>query len=67
MHLPEMRLDAGEAGVVTHGGAVQREAQAGAEFRLYGPGGFLGLGRMDEAQRLWPKRLIATGDSGRGK
>ncbi len=67
MHLPEMQLDEAEAGIVTHGGAVQREAEDGREFRLYGPGGFLGLGRMDAARRLWPKRLIATGDSGRGK
>ncbi|MCB1956071.1 MAG: tRNA pseudouridine(55) synthase TruB [Rhodocyclaceae bacterium] len=67
MHLPEMRLDDGEAGIILHGGAVRREADEGLEFRLYGPEGFLGLGRMDGARRLWPKRLIATGESARGK
>ncbi|MCB1917964.1 MAG: tRNA pseudouridine(55) synthase TruB [Rhodocyclaceae bacterium] len=56
--LPEIRLDAAEAGVVRHGGSLLRDLAPGLLFRLRAPDGFIGLGRSDDAGRLWPKRLV---------
>ncbi|MCB1910207.1 MAG: tRNA pseudouridine(55) synthase TruB [Rhodocyclaceae bacterium] len=59
--LPEIRLDAVDSGIVRHGGSLARNLSPGALFRLVAPDGFIGLGRADDAGRLWPKRLVAIG------
>lgn len=59
-HLPSETLNQAEADIILHGGAIVRAGRPPELCRLYGPGGFLGLGRVDETQRLWPKRLFAN-------
>ncbi len=59
-HLPRRLLDAQQAGVVLHGGSIEADLPAGTEASLYSPSGFIGLGRVDAAGRLWPKRLVAA-------
>lgn len=56
--LPEIRLDFVEAAAVCHGGSLARDLPPGGLFRLTAPDGFIGLGRSDDAGRLWPKRLV---------
>lgn len=56
--LEPLDLDATETAVICHGGALDRGGLASGLRRLYGPGGFIGLGRVDDAGRLWPKRLL---------
>jgi tRNA pseudouridine55 synthase len=61
------RRDAGDddARRFTQGQALDCPGQpAGAEIALYGPGGrFLGVGRCEVEGRLFPARLMATGES----
>lgn len=57
--LPMLRLAPPEAEVLAHGGWVPRAGEAGRLARLYGPAGFIGVGRFDGEQRLWPKRMLA--------
>ncbi|MCB1893916.1 MAG: tRNA pseudouridine(55) synthase TruB [Rhodocyclaceae bacterium] len=58
--LPEITLDLVEAAAIRHGGSLARDLPPGGLFRLAAPDGFIGLGRSDDAGRLWPKRLLAS-------
>jgi tRNA pseudouridine55 synthase len=71
---PKLALDAAAARLMMQGqplglpGQGKRTPGEGGEaapnpgnyVRLYGPGGFLGLGQWKEDGRLWPKRLTDT-------
>ncbi|MDR0717567.1 MAG: tRNA pseudouridine(55) synthase TruB [Azoarcus sp.] len=61
---PRLDLDAAAARQILQGQplrpARQNGENPGDRVRLYGPGGFLGLGQWKEDGRLWPKRLVRT-------
>jgi len=58
--LPRRDLDVVQAGIVLHGGSIEVDLPAGSEVRLNAAQGFIGLGRVDDDGRLWPKRLVAA-------
>jgi tRNA pseudouridine55 synthase len=58
---PAVTLDADAARALLQGRVLDEPQGApGVSVRVYGPGGFLGLGRWQDDGRLAPRRLIAT-------
>lgn len=57
--LPLVQLDAEQAGAIRQGKTVIAERRDEAMVRLYGPQGFIGLGKRDMTGRLSAKRLIS--------
>ncbi|MDR1229321.1 MAG: tRNA pseudouridine(55) synthase TruB [Azoarcus sp.] len=59
---PRLDLDDGDARRILQGQPLRLPRQGGENpgdrVRLYGPGGFLGLGQWKEDGGLWPKRLV---------
>lgn len=62
-HIPAMRLDQARAASIRHGQAVALEShEAPGRRRLYDADGvFMGLGELDPAGRLRPRRLLRAG------
>lgn len=61
-HLPVLNLAAAQAAAVLQGQALRVPGAGSGLMRMYDTGGrFLGLGELDPAGKLSPKRLIATG------
>ena len=58
--LAREELCAQDADAILNGGSLERPDLPQGTYRLYGPDGFLGVGRVDNDGRLWPKRLIST-------
>lgn len=59
--LPELRLDESDSERMLHGQSVRNsEASIGQRFRMYSSLRFIGLGEVDGAGNLLPKRLVAT-------
>ncbi|SEF43985.1 tRNA pseudouridine(55) synthase TruB [Thauera chlorobenzoica] len=67
---PALELDADAASGLLQGRvlslATGAPGEAGKILRVYGPGGFLGLGQWQADGRLAPRRLIATGGERQG-
>lgn len=61
--VPAWEVDAGTAAAIRQGRTVPAQPGVGVgRVRLYGPGRvFLGLGQADDAGRVQPVRLLATG------
>ena len=58
---PAVTLDADAERALLQGRVLDEPRGApGVSVRVYGPSGFLGLGRWQDDGRLAPRRLIAT-------
>ena len=70
MHLPAVRLEAGQAERIRHGQpvALAGEKSRTGKVRLYGAeGGFFGIGEADGCGNVRPKRLFKSEDTGQSR
>jgi tRNA pseudouridine55 synthase len=58
--LPVAEVGAGETARMLHGQPVRWSGIPGAQLRVYGPEGFIGLAEQTADGWLQPKRLVAT-------
>lgn len=57
--LPKVTLSAGDATDIGHGKVVATDAAIADNVRIYSPGGFMGIGRIDSEGNLRVRRLFA--------